>query len=77
MLYVWNLIYFKVFLATVVFSYTYFKFSTVSLDIVKNEIYILLLGIVVALVLNSYMPDMKKRIKREKEKYWYTYENSL
>ena len=58
---------FQGFLATVVLATHILSLGTVSLDIVKNEIYILLLGIVVALVLNSYMPDMKKELREKKK----------
>ncbi len=58
---------FQGFLATVVLATHILGLGTVSVDIVKNEIYILLLGITVALILNSYMPDMRKDL-REKRK---------
>lgn len=58
---------FQGFLATIVLATHILSLGTVSLDIVKNEIYILLLGIVVALVLNSYMPDMKKELREKKK----------
>jgi len=59
---------FQGFLATVVLATHILSLGTVSLDIVKNEIYILLLGIVVALVLNSVFVDEEtlfKELKKE------------
>lgn len=58
---------FQGFLATVVLATHILSLGTVSLVIVKNEIYILLLGIIVALVLNSYMPDMRKELSEKKK----------
>ena len=58
---------FQGFLATVVLATHILSLKTVSFDIVKNEIYILLLGILVALILNSYMPNMKKELNEKRK----------
>lgn len=58
---------FQGFLATVVLATHILSLKVISVNIIKNEIYILLLGIIVALILNSYMPDMKQELKEKKK----------
>lgn len=58
---------FQGFLVTVVLATHVLGLKKISFDIVINEIYILLLGITVALILNLYMPDVKKELEKKRE----------
>lgn len=59
---------FQGFLATVVLVTHMLVIKNVTFEVVLNEIYILLLGTVVALVLNMYMPNEKKDILKVRNK---------
>lgn len=58
---------FQGFLGTVVLATHILSLQKISFDIVINEIYILLLGVVVALILNMYMPNMSKELKERRK----------
>lgn len=58
---------FQGFLVTVVLATHILGLKKISFGIVINEIYILILGIGVALFLNLYMPDRKKELENKKE----------
>lgn len=58
---------FQGFLCTVVLATHILSLQKISFDIVINEIYILLLGVVVALILNMYMPNMSKELKERRK----------
>lgn len=58
---------FQGFLCTVVLATHILSLQKISFDIVINEIYILLLGVVVALILNMYMPNMSKELKEKRK----------
>ena len=58
---------FQGFLCTVVLATHILSLQKISVDIVKNEIYILLLGIVVALILNMYMPNQNKELQEKRK----------
>lgn len=55
------------FLGTVVLGTHILSLQKISFDIVKNEVYILLLGVTVALILNMYMPNMSKKLKEKRK----------
>lgn len=55
------------FLCTVVLGTHILGLQKISFNIVKNEVYILLLGVTVALILNMYMPNMSKKLKEKRK----------
>ncbi|MEJ6465871.1 aromatic acid exporter family protein [Fusobacterium ulcerans] len=58
---------FQGFLVTVVLVTHILTEKNISLKILSNEILILVLGAVIAIVLNLYMPDVTKKIKHTQE----------
>ncbi|WP_294703421.1 aromatic acid exporter family protein [uncultured Fusobacterium sp.] len=58
---------FQGFLCTVVLATHILSLQKISVNIIRNEIYILLLGIVVALILNMYMPNMGKELEQKRK----------
>lgn len=58
---------FQGFLCTVVLATHILSLKKISVNIVVNEIYILLLGIGVALVLNMYMPNVRQELAEKIE----------
>ena len=58
---------FQGFLVTVVLATHILTEKNISLKILSNEILILVLGAVIAIVLNLYMPDVTKKIKHTQE----------
>lgn len=58
---------FQGFLCTVVLGTHILSLQKISFNIVINEIYILLLGIVVALLLNIYMPNTSRELKEKRK----------
>ncbi len=55
------------FLGTVVLSTHILTLQKISFNILLNEIYILLLGMIVALILNIYMPNMSRELKEKRK----------